>query len=97
MERLLNLHRAHTPSLAPDGRTLVFLSDAPGVAQPFSAAVGAQPVAEAQWRRLATVDDRVHWAQYAPSGRAVLFGRDFGGDENVQLSSPPRATRASAG
>lgn len=85
MERLLNLHRAHTPSLSSDGRNVVFLSDAPGVAQPFVAAVGAQPVAEAQWRRLATIDDRVHFAQYAPGGRTLLFGRDFGGDENVQF------------
>lgn len=98
MERLLNLHRAHTPSLSPDGRNVVFLSDAPGVAQPFIAAVGAQPVAEAQWRRLATIDDRVHFAQYAPSGRAVLFGRDFGGDENVQFYrlNPAQASEAPA-
>jgi dipeptidyl aminopeptidase/acylaminoacyl peptidase len=98
MDRLLNLHRAHSPSLSADGRNVVFLSDAPGLPQPFIAAVGAQPVAEAQWRRLATIDDRVHWAQYAPGGRAVLFGRDFGGDENVQFYrlDPTRPTEAPA-
>jgi dipeptidyl aminopeptidase/acylaminoacyl peptidase len=85
MQQLLNLHRAHSPSLSRDGRQLVFLSDAPGVAQPFRLTVGAQPVPEAQWQRLATIDDRVHFARYAPGSRALVLGRDFGGDENVQL------------
>lgn len=98
MQQLLNLHRASAPSLSRDGRQLVFLSDAPGVLQPFSVAVGTAPVPEAQWRRLATIDDRVHFARYAPGSRAILFGRDFGGDENVQLYrlDPARPTEAPA-
>ncbi len=98
MQQLLNLHRAAAPSLSRDGRQLVFLSDAPGIMQPFTVAVGAQPAGEAQWRRLATIDDRVHFARYAPGSRAILFGRDFGGDENLQLYrlDPARPAQAPA-
>lgn len=85
MERLLNLHRAHTPSVAANGRSVAFLSDAPGVQQPFALTVGTAPVAEAQWRRLVTLDDRVHFIRYAPRSTSLLLGRDFGGDENLQL------------
>jgi dipeptidyl aminopeptidase/acylaminoacyl peptidase len=96
MDQLLNLHRAHSPSLSPDGRTVLFLSDAPGVLQPFALTVGPEPVPEASWRRLATIDDRVHFIHFAPGGRAAIFGRDFGGDENVQLYrvDPARAEAA---
>jgi dipeptidyl aminopeptidase/acylaminoacyl peptidase len=85
MQQLLNLHRAHTPSVAADNRTVAFLSDAPGVQQPFALTVGATAVAEAQWRRLVTIDDRVHFVRYAPRANVAVLGRDFGGDENLQL------------
>lgn len=85
IEQLLNVHRAWMPSASPDGSVVAFLSDAPGVPQAFTVSVAATPVAESGWRRVATVDDRVHFVTFAPDGRYVFLGRDFGGNENVQI------------
>ncbi|MDP3276244.1 MAG: S9 family peptidase [Deltaproteobacteria bacterium] len=85
MDQLLNLHRSSRPSVSADGRTIAFLSDAPGVLQPYLVTVGAASVPEAQWQRLASVDDRVHFVKLVPGGRYALIGRDYGGDENLQI------------
>jgi dipeptidyl aminopeptidase/acylaminoacyl peptidase len=83
--RLLDLPRATAPAILPDGATVAFLSDAPGVAQPFSLPLAGPARGPAAWKRLASVDDRVHFVLPTADGRHLLIGRDHGGDENHQL------------
>jgi Tol biopolymer transport system component len=85
LEQLMNVHRATAPSPSADGRTVAFLSDATGVAQPFVVDVGPQAVPESAWRRLATDPERVQAVDLAPDGRGVFLWRDKGGNENTQL------------
>jgi dipeptidyl aminopeptidase/acylaminoacyl peptidase len=85
LEQLMNVHRATSPSPSADGRTVAFLSDATGVAQPFAVDVGPQPVAEPAWRRLASDPERVQAVDLAPDGRSLFLWRDKGGNENTQL------------
>jgi dipeptidyl aminopeptidase/acylaminoacyl peptidase len=85
IEQLLNVHRASAPSPLPDGHIVAFLSDAPGMAQPFTVAPGPQPAPETHWHRAATFTERVQFARFDPGGRYLWMGRDHGGDENTQL------------
>jgi dipeptidyl aminopeptidase/acylaminoacyl peptidase len=45
----------------------------------------ALPVGEKAWRPLAASNDRVSFVAESPDGRALLLGRDKGGDENTQI------------
>ncbi|MFO0608202.1 MAG: S9 family peptidase [Polyangiales bacterium] len=85
MEQLLNVHRASSPTVSPDGRTVVFLSDASGLAQPWAASVGSDAVPESAWRRVVTDGERVQFVRFTPNGSHLLYGRDVGGNENTQL------------
>jgi dipeptidyl aminopeptidase/acylaminoacyl peptidase len=85
MEQLLNVHRASMPGPSPDGSVVAFLSDAPGVPQAFTVQPGAAPVSESGWRRVVTIDDRIHFVRFTPNGRYLFLGRDHDGDENVQI------------
>jgi dipeptidyl aminopeptidase/acylaminoacyl peptidase len=91
LAQLLDLPRASAPAVSPDGSTIAFLSDAPGVAQPFSIARGGAARGPSGWKRLATIDDRVHFVLPTADGRSILMGRDHGGDENLQLLRVPAA------
>lgn len=83
--QLVKVHRAFGPSPSPDGASVAFLSDAPGLPQAFVVPVGAAPVPESGWKRLAPATERTQLVAWSPDGRFVFFGRDHGGDENTQL------------
>lgn len=85
MEQLLNVHRAWSPSVSPDGRTVAFLSDSSGLPQAWSVGVGSDPQPERAWRRLVTDPERMQWVTWGRDGRYLFLGRDHGGDENAQL------------
>jgi dipeptidyl aminopeptidase/acylaminoacyl peptidase len=85
MEQLLNVHRASSPTVAPDGRTVVFLSDASGIPQPWAVTVGPEAAPETAWRRVVTDEERIQFVRFTVDGRHLLYGRDVGGNENTQL------------
>jgi len=85
LEQLLNVHRTYHPSVAPDGRSVAFLSDASGLPQSYVADVGEAPVPERNWRRLVEATERVQWVHFGADGRFIFSGRDVGGDENTQI------------
>lgn len=94
LQRYLDLPRATAPSLSRDGRRLAFLSDAPGLPQPFSVPAplaqgdpsGQPPAAPSAFTRIASVPERVQLVQLLGDGRRALLGHDRGGDENTQFS-----------
>ncbi len=83
--QLVKVHRSFGPSPSPDGASVAFLSDAPGLPQAFVVPVGATPAIESAWKILAPATERTQFVDYSPDGRFVFFGRDKGGDENGQL------------
>ena len=86
IEALLGVHRADGPRPSRDGARVAFLSDAPGVAQPFVVRAGSGAAPEAKWTRLLEGDkERVHAVRFAPGDGALFFTRDTGGDENLQI------------
>jgi hypothetical protein len=85
LEALLRVHRAWAPSPSPDGRRVVFLSDASGLPLAHTAEVGAAPAAETAWTRLLESTERVQYASWAPGAAGIFFGQDTGGDENTRI------------
>lgn len=85
LEQLLNVHRAWGAAPSRDGSRVAFLGDAPGVPQAFVLDHTEQTANERAWRRLTTIDDRIHFVRFTPDDRYVFLGRDRGGDENVQV------------
>ncbi len=83
--QLVKVHRSFGPSPSPDGASVAFLSDAPGLPQAFVVPVGTTPAIESAWKILAPATERTQFVDYSPDGRFVFFGRDKGGDENGQL------------
>ena len=84
-EQLVKVHRAFGASPSPDGSSIAFLSDAPGLPQLYTTTLGAAPAPESTWKRLVPAKERVQFTRYDAAGRFVFFGRDHGGDENTQL------------
>lgn len=98
IEALLDVHRANGGvAIGPD--RFLFLSDAPGSAQIFVGKLGTESPSEPI--KLTSFPDRVTSMRMAPDGKAAIFLKDMGGDENYQLhwldltpDNKPDATRA---
>ena len=85
LEQLLDVHRATAPR-ALGREKFLFLSDAPGTMQIFSASLDAAPKAEPQAPvQLTKFPDRVSDLRVAPGGAGAVFLKDKGGDENDQI------------
>ncbi|MDI3291515.1 S9 family peptidase [Polyangium sp. 15x6] len=101
LEQLLDVHRS-TGARALGREKFLFLSDAPGTMQIFSASLDAAPTAEPQAPvQLTRFPDRVSGLRIAPGGAGAVFLKDKGGDENDQIhwldlaaGDKPEATQA---
>ncbi|MDC3962508.1 alpha/beta hydrolase family protein [Polyangium jinanense] len=101
LEQLLDVHRS-TGARALGREKFLFLSDAPGTMQIFSASLDAAPTAEPQASvQLTKFPDRVSGLRIAPGGAGAVFLKDKGGDENDQIhwldlaaGDKPEATQA---
>ncbi|MRG95471.1 alpha/beta hydrolase family protein [Polyangium spumosum] len=101
LEQLLDVHRATAPR-ALGREKFLFLSDAPGTMQIFSASLDAAPTAEPTAPvQLTKFPDRVVALRLAPGGKGAVFLKDKGGDENFQIhwldlaaGDKPEATQA---
>ena len=83
--RYLSVAKAYRPSFSADGQRLAFLSDITGIPQIWevlTAVSGGHPL----WPEQRTFENnRIALVQYAPRGDRLLYARDFGGNENMQL------------
>lgn len=89
LARYLDLPRATAPSLTPDGRRAAFLSDLPGIPQPYSLelpAPGDPPAGPRAFVRLASLPHRAQLVRWLDDGGSALLGYDRGGNENTQFS-----------
>ena len=80
IRRFLSIRSATGPSFSADGRRVTFLMDITGVPQVWSVPV------EGGWPEQVTFyPDRVAGVACAPAGDRLLFSKDVGGNERMQL------------
>lgn len=76
----LSVRSAYAPQFPPSGRTIAFITDITGVPQ-----IWEMP-ADGGWPRQRTFfDERISGFRWSPTGDAILFSMDTGGDERDQL------------
>jgi dipeptidyl aminopeptidase/acylaminoacyl peptidase len=80
LARFLSVQSSYGPSFSPDGQRLAFLSNITGLPQ-----VWTMP-AQGGWPTPVTFDNnRVTSLAWSPVDEAIIFARDSGGSENMQL------------
>ena len=80
IEQYLNIKSAGSPGFSPDGRSLVYLTNATGTTQVWRVDLpNGKPV------QLTNYEDNVGFARWLPDGTGIVFGKARGGDENTQF------------
>ncbi len=80
IRRFLNISTVTSPTFAPSGLEIAFVSNITGVPQVWKVS------REGGWpERLTFYDERVSEASYSPTGDLIAFTRDTGGNERMQI------------
>ena len=86
IEQYLNIRQAYAPTFSPRGDKIAFLTDITGVPQVWQVALGSADKGPLWADQLTFGAERVFGAWFSPvDENLLLYGRDVGGDENVQL------------
>ena len=87
ISRYLNVRQAYSPSFSSDGSRLAFLTNITGVPQVWQVTLDKERD-EPPWPEQLTFEaDRVGHAEFSPAlgDDRLIYGRDVGGNENMQL------------
>src|SRR5215207_4710227 len=80
IQQYLSIRSAGSPSLAPDGKRLFYLTNVTGTSQVWMIDLpGGAP------KQITNYDDNVGFVRVSPAGDGVVFGKARGGDENTQF------------
>jgi len=86
----MNLRGAGTPSIAPDGKWILYTSGVSGTAQLWKIPAKATPDGQCYWpEQMTFFSDPVSAAQVSPDGKSIIFRKDNNGDEKGQLYVMP--------
>jgi len=88
IERYLSARMAYMPTFAADGRRVAFLTDITGMPQVWAVDIPDGPGGPRWPDQLTFAPDRVLGAPQfspAPGDERLIYGRDAGGNENIQL------------
>lgn len=80
IEQYLNIRSASSPSMSPDGREIVYLTNVTGTTQVWSAVISSPKP-----KRLTNYEDNVGFVKWLGNGSGIIFGKAKGGDENTQF------------
>lgn len=80
IQQYLNIKSAGSPSMSPDGREMVYLTNVTGTSQ-----VWAMQLPSGKPRQLTNYDDNVSFVRWLNDGSGIIFGKAKGGDENTQF------------
>lgn len=92
IEQYLNIRSAGSPNFSPDGKRIAYLTNVTGTSQ-----VWMTDLAGGQPQQITDYEDNVNFVRWLPDGKAIIFGKARGGDENTQFyylatdGSEPRA------
>jgi dipeptidyl aminopeptidase/acylaminoacyl peptidase len=80
IQQYLSIRSAGSPSLAPDGKRLFYLTNGTGTSQVWMIDLpGGKP------KQVTNYEDNVGFVRFSPKGDGVVFGKARGGDENTQF------------
>ncbi len=80
IQQYLNIRSASAPSLSPDGKRLVYLTNVTGTSQIWMIDLqGGAP------KQITNYDDNIGFVKFSPDGNGIVFGKAKGGDENTQF------------
>ncbi len=80
IQQYLNIRSAGSPSLAPDGKRLFYLTNVTGTSQ-----IWMIDLPSGAPKQITNYDDNVGFVRFSPKGDALVFGKAKGGDENTQF------------
>ncbi|MBK7705910.1 MAG: S9 family peptidase [Acidobacteria bacterium] len=80
IQQYLNIRSASSPTIAPDGKRLFYLTNVSGTSQ-----VWMIDLPNGTPKQVTNYDDNVGFVRYSPKGGALVFGKARGGDENTQF------------
>ncbi len=80
IQQYLSIRSAGSPSLAPDGKRLFYLTNVTGTSQ-----VWMIDLPSGSPKQITNYDDNVGFVRVSPKGDGVVFGKARGGDENTQF------------
>lgn len=80
IQQYLNIRSAGSPSLAPDGKRLFYLTNVTGTSQ-----IWMIDLPNGQPKQITNYDDNVGFVRFSPKGDGLVFGKARGGDENTQF------------
>lgn len=79
IQQYLNIKTASSPSFSPDGKSLIYLTNATGTSQVWRVDLPhGKPI------QLTSYEDNVSFTRWLPTG-GLIFGKARGGDENTQF------------
>lgn len=80
IQQYLGIKSAGSPSFSPDGKQMIYLTNATGTSQIWQIDLaGGKP------KQLTNYDDHIGFARWLPDGSGIIFGKARGGDENTQF------------
>ena len=80
IQQYLNIRSAGSPSLSPDGKRLLYLTNVTGTSQ-----VWMINLPSGTPKQITNYDDNVGFVRFSPKGDGAVFGKAKGGDENTQF------------
>src|SRR5687767_8986643 len=80
IQQYLSIRSAGSPSLAPDGKRLFYLTNVTGTSQ-----VWMIDLPSGAPKQITNYEDNVSFVRFSPKGDALVFGKARGGDENTQF------------
>ncbi|MGI9036112.1 MAG: S9 family peptidase, partial [Pyrinomonadaceae bacterium] len=80
IQQYLNIRSASSPTLAPDGKRLFYLTNVTGTSQ-----IWMIDLPSGTPQRITNYDDNISFVKFSPKGDGVIFGKAKGGDENTQF------------
>ena len=80
IQQYLSIRSAGSPSLAPDGKRLFYLTNVTGTSQ-----IWMIDLPSGAPKQITNYEDNVSFVRVSPTGGGVVFGKARGGDENTQF------------
>lgn len=80
IQQYLNIRSALSPSLSPDGRKMVYLTNVSGTMQ-----VWLMELPMGAPKQITNYDDNISFVRWLPDDKGIIFGKAIGGNENTQF------------
>ncbi len=80
IQQYLSIKSAGSPTFAPDGKSIAYLTNATGTSQIWS-----KTLPNGEPKQITNYEDNVGFVRWLPDASGLIFGKARGGDENTQF------------